>query len=104
VDVAGIEPATPCLQIKASIFQLFRINDLTFSLFGGIAVIWADLEPFTYFLRTDLHHDRAAISGIILEGHDMMHVLPSQMSGPKINSDNYEVYIHSKAMLAKVFS
>jgi hypothetical protein len=30
VDVTGFEPATPCLQIKVSVFWLFGISDLRY--------------------------------------------------------------------------
>ncbi len=50
VDVTGIEPATPCLQIKSSVFWLFGISDLRsrcsveLRLFG---LIWGVLRTFS---------------------------------------------------------
>jgi hypothetical protein len=50
VDVTGIEPVTPCLQISVAVSQLFGISNLRsvrLPLFGAIRTI---LEHFRYDL------------------------------------------------------
>ena len=50
VDVAGIEPATPCLQIKSSVFWLFGINDLRPCHSAGLrlfGLVWGVLRTFS---------------------------------------------------------
>jgi hypothetical protein len=52
VDVTGIEPVTPCLQISVAVPQLFGINNLRsvrLPLFGAVRAV---LEHFRYDLCT----------------------------------------------------
>ena len=61
VDVTGFEPATPCLQIKVSLFQLFGISNLhscylvELQLFGLFQSV---LRTFSVLLPFDQHCER----------------------------------------------
>jgi hypothetical protein len=52
VDVTGIEPVTPCLQISVAVPQLFGINDLQSVLVGLFGLFWAVSNNFVYDLCT----------------------------------------------------
>jgi hypothetical protein len=55
-DVTGIEPVTPCLQIKSSVFQLFGINGLQsgYSVeLRSFGLIWTVLRTFSVLICTE---------------------------------------------------
>ena len=52
VDVTGIEPVTPCLQISVAAARLLGINNLQLVRLGLFGAIWADSDKFVYDLCT----------------------------------------------------
>jgi hypothetical protein len=60
VDVTGIEPVTPCLQISVAASRLFGINNIPSVRFGLLGLIWAVLDDFVYDLCTILTPARFA--------------------------------------------
>ena len=53
MDVTGIEPVTPCLQIRVAVSQLFGISNLRSVRFSLSGAIRAGLEHFRYDLCTN---------------------------------------------------